>query len=1146
MVKNKLKVVLNELKLQKLQQITNENDTSQIIKTPDNYYIIFSKNSIFKTIKNEEAGLEIIEKYKNNKISLYDKTAFIGQSINDVKDEITNDEILEFYNGKYEKILKTKNDLLGVTPGLIEDLSTNKSALTETKKHVELIDNILYYQDDISNVLNNESINIAPGELNFLAAFINSGLPNIKDFNIKESLITKPDIMVYKDIKLYEDTVTFGKYTYRQYEITDANDNKTYIIYQISNSDSHNIKNIYTRSNPAYFFIENTLHVIENSFTSSSNDTSILDIDTEGIISEKIISGYSSVKYGNYIYTQYQVGEGFIVYQTGPDITDPIELLRADNIIIYDNIDGLGLIMCDYTRISKDESSLPVIYATTNGIVSNLENFSLSLVPDQGSWSYNSREYRVYCITTLNEQGNSTQWYRLYDITNSVISGIYTTDELIIHHLVTDIGMIVTNIKRLMLNDTSYTVYSIANNGTLKTISCSNVSYNAVDDWNFYQYYLYNSENSKGRYALFATSINRNNNMWKTPSYLKYDSSLCIHVSHTTTSGLYYAIYTRFSDDNTIVPVYYIKSTSTNSLQTKEATVTHISTVSIGSYNYRQFCFETLDDKGDTVKEYMFMKISTVDNTKINYEYRSDILIKHFYLSDLSCIFYAPITKFTSGTDVLIYKINSSNVTSETSMNCVSNDTLDNRYYYQYKLDNVVNDKTVYNYLLLQIYNSDITSSKIFNEPLYKVTTTRSHDDNYIIFIAKNALLTGVYNASSKLLFDKDGTEYSSLFTFNLQTSISSSPSNHIYRQVYLSSTSIGLYVYLTYKIKSDTIELVCDANNKMYHMNITDYGLVFGDIHAFLGVNNYGEIYLDRGNGPELLTVTILDRRNVGTDSSSNSIYVTTFKYVTPDGKTIKYLCYRSNETYVSHWLISDNSFYRFQPGSGEYYAVCPYTMITESGAGTMLAVSLKNADKTAYWVNGLTYEKYFSAGGYTFKEYSYTINSTKYYSIFQTNGTTDISILTCTSSLITQPQFWTHTKNNNTYVFLADGNSIVNGGTPTAYEVSVSDRTLKSVSGAISTYSHSHSCRWDHWHNITNRDKGSHTYTCYHRKTTYTGSYITVVFNKRTSANNSVSNSFGNFHWDCGCDYGSESSLLSSTCPSYSQTNQCLITIS
>ena len=41
MVKNKLKVVLNELKLQKLQQITNENDTSQIIKTPDNYYIIF-------------------------------------------------------------------------------------------------------------------------------------------------------------------------------------------------------------------------------------------------------------------------------------------------------------------------------------------------------------------------------------------------------------------------------------------------------------------------------------------------------------------------------------------------------------------------------------------------------------------------------------------------------------------------------------------------------------------------------------------------------------------------------------------------------------------------------------------------------------------------------------------------------------------------------------------------------------------------------------------------------------------------------------------------------------------------------------------------------------------------------------------------
>ena len=210
----------------------------QLVKTADDHYIIFSGKTIFKSINSGSEALLDIEKLKNGEISLGLSNLFEQKTINDVKDDVSNIEILDFYKDDYNSITRAKdkegNELIvGVRPGSMDDLT--HSIINEGRKYIKTLNHI-YHEDDVLNLLNTETDNITPGELKLLTDFLNNNNPNIKDFSVNDDT-SKPDIMAYKSIELVESLDT-SDFVFNEYKIVDNNNTDSAYGHESGNSRS--------------------------------------------------------------------------------------------------------------------------------------------------------------------------------------------------------------------------------------------------------------------------------------------------------------------------------------------------------------------------------------------------------------------------------------------------------------------------------------------------------------------------------------------------------------------------------------------------------------------------------------------------------------------------------------------------------------------------------------------------------------------------------------------------------------------------------------------------------------------------------------------------------------------------------------------
>ena len=232
--------ILNNLKVQKIQSEIQNFKIDQMVKTFDDYYIIFSGNTIFKSKNNGEEGLKDLQKLKNGEISLGLSDLFIQTSLDNVKDEIDDSNILNFYKSEYSHISRVKDSsdnemIVGVKPGSMDNLLTNTPILSDDKKYFKTRNHV-YYENDTLNLLNAESKDISPGELKLLTSFLNNNNPNIRDFDGTDD---KYGIKAYKNIEVINtwDFLTDHNIIIREYKVTDFDNNSFYITYQIENDD---------------------------------------------------------------------------------------------------------------------------------------------------------------------------------------------------------------------------------------------------------------------------------------------------------------------------------------------------------------------------------------------------------------------------------------------------------------------------------------------------------------------------------------------------------------------------------------------------------------------------------------------------------------------------------------------------------------------------------------------------------------------------------------------------------------------------------------------------------------------------------------------------------------------------------------------
>lgn len=131
--------------LVKLQNIAKTYKTDspidKIIKSAEEYYIIFSGKKIFKTINIDDEGLENIKDLVNNKINLTNTNYFLQVQLNDIKNDISDIEILNMYPeySEIKRIIDDQNNeiIVGIKPGEIDDLTS--SILGEDKQYIKKV-----------------------------------------------------------------------------------------------------------------------------------------------------------------------------------------------------------------------------------------------------------------------------------------------------------------------------------------------------------------------------------------------------------------------------------------------------------------------------------------------------------------------------------------------------------------------------------------------------------------------------------------------------------------------------------------------------------------------------------------------------------------------------------------------------------------------------------------------------------------------------------------------------------------------------------------------------------------------------------------------------------------------------------------------
>ena len=294
-VTKKKSAFLNNLKMQKLKSEMKSFKVDKLVKTADDHYIIFSGKTIFKSVNSGSEALLDIEKLKNGEITLGLTNLFEQKTINDVKDDVSNIEILDFYKDDYSSITRANdkegNELIvGIRPGSMDDLT--HSIITEGRKYIKTLNHI-YHEDDVLNLLNTEIDNITPGELKLLTDFLNNNNPNIKDYSVNDDT-SKPDIMAYKSIEL-ESYHNHNDQDFKQYKITDKNDNDYYIIYWHTTKNPELIKEIYSGTEKMRF-------ISHDGYNSVDASTVTIIIPNSTGKNSKNVSGYLFNFYDSKIY----------------------------------------------------------------------------------------------------------------------------------------------------------------------------------------------------------------------------------------------------------------------------------------------------------------------------------------------------------------------------------------------------------------------------------------------------------------------------------------------------------------------------------------------------------------------------------------------------------------------------------------------------------------------------------------------------------------------------------------------------------------------------------------------------------------------------------------------------------------------------
>jgi hypothetical protein len=163
-IANLLAKLQNKAKISKM-----DNPIDQIIKGTDGYYIIFSGMKIFKTINIDDEGLRNIKDLVNNKINLTDTNYFLQVQLNDIKNDISNIEILNAYP-EYNSIRRVTDGqnneiIVGIKPGEIDNLTS--SIPGEDKQYIKKV-NHLFIADDIMRLLNTNNEKITQAELEMM------------------------------------------------------------------------------------------------------------------------------------------------------------------------------------------------------------------------------------------------------------------------------------------------------------------------------------------------------------------------------------------------------------------------------------------------------------------------------------------------------------------------------------------------------------------------------------------------------------------------------------------------------------------------------------------------------------------------------------------------------------------------------------------------------------------------------------------------------------------------------------------------------------------------------------------------------------------------------------------------------------------
>ena len=455
-----------------------DNPIDQIVKGTEGYYIIFSGKKIFKTINIDDEGLQNIKDLVNNKINLTDTNYFLQVQLNDIKNDISNIEILNVYpeyNGIRRVLDGSNNEIIvGIKPGEIDNLTS--SIPGEDKQYIKKV-NHLFVADDVMRLLNTNDENIVQAELEMMKKFENTRNVDVdehlaSDF-IQDSKVTKSEVLTYNSITLEGDPIIYGNYTYKQYKITDSKNENHYIIYQIENSNPENIKEVYQSHTKRSFIDVNGATLVINDYVFAdnvlnSNEECFLIYPTGETKRSPIKLNNDMGIYGDYTYREYVIDALSWCYTVlGWKTSDPYNqhvVIRSDSWIFNDTITNVGMLLCDNRRIGNNDSY-------TSKVVNTSGTVYAATVTQRNTFTYGTTyTYRQYSITA-----NSKTEYVMYQIltkTPTTFTNILMSDSWIFNDTITNVGMLLCDNRRIGNND-SYTSKVVYEDGKEYSVSIS-------------------------------------------------------------------------------------------------------------------------------------------------------------------------------------------------------------------------------------------------------------------------------------------------------------------------------------------------------------------------------------------------------------------------------------------------------------------------------------------------------------------------------------------------------------------------------------------------------------------------------------------------------------------------------------------------